>query len=390
MCRTSTLGARLDLITSGSSVKNKMESSRRIPKILTRRSCNMLRDRGRDRVPAGGLRPNAGREERVTGKKGNRAPSLHELIESYLDELLNHGIRPGTVRTYRYRLGWFGDWMREAGVDYSRLTRGNVEAWLTETREGGLSPKSLRDNRSAVKAFYTWLQEAGHANANPVASTRPVRVPRKLPQVLELHVILRLLEASRPGRERVVTELLYGSGVRRCELLALRLQDLRLEENEVVLEGKGGTERVQPITDLAVRAIKAWLPERAKLLESSGRTHLENVLVTRQGAMCGQTVVDLVKAIAARAAIDTNVYPHLFRHCFATHLLKAGLNLRQVQELLGHARISTTEIYSHVARPELKEAYLAAHPRAKQTQKKPAAAYRETGSLPAFRLLQDK
>lgn len=326
----------------------------------------------------------------MKGRKASRAPSIHQLIETYLDELLNHGLRSGTVKTYRYRLGWFADWCGQAHVDYSRLTRQNVETWLTNTREGGLAPKSLRDNRSAVSAFYTWLIEIGRAKKNPVASTRPVRVPKKLPEVLELHVVLRLLEAARPGRERVITELLYGSGVRRCELLALRLRDLRLVENDVALEGKGGTQRIQPITDLAVRAIRAWLPEREELLQGAGRGHLENLLVTRQGPMCGQTVVDIVKAVATRAGIDANVYPHLFRHCFATHLLKQGLNLRQVQELLGHARISTTEVYSHVARPELKEAYMAAHPRAQKPEKAPAAAFRETGTLPSFRLLHDK
>lgn len=320
----------------------------------------------------------------------SRRRSIHELAETYLDEIQNHGIRPGTVRTYRYRLGWFADWTKHAGVDFSRLTRDQVNRWLTETREGGLSLKSLRDNRSAVKAFYTWLVEAGHAKSNPVAATRPVRVPRKLPEVLEMHVVLRLLEASRAGRERVVTEMLYGSGVRRCELLALRLRDLRLEENDVLLEGKGGTERVQPITDLAVRAIRAWLPEREKLLERTGRQHIENLLVTRQGPMCGQTVVDLVKAVAVRAGIDANVYPHLFRHCFATHLLKSGLNLRQLQELLGHARIATTEIYTHVARPELKEAFMASHPRATGPEPETPAPLRETGSQGGFRLVRSK
>lgn len=325
----------------------------------------------------------------MLGKKASGGPSIHDLIEQYLDELLNHGIAEGTVRTYRNRLGWFSDWLRDSGTNFRTWKRDDVQRWLTDRREAGLSEKSRRDDRSAVRSFYRWLVERGIARKNPIDETRSIKVPKKLPRILEQHVVARLIAAAAEPRERVILELIYGSAIRRAGLLGITLEDLYLEDLDVVIRNKGGDDVRQPITAAAARAIQTWLPERAALLEKTGRPHLRQLLVTKRGAMCGQTVIDIVKEVAVRAGIDARVYPHLFRHCIATHLLDNGLNLRQVQELLVHSRLETTQVYTHIARKDLKHALQQAHPRQAGLNRPPTPARQVSGG-PSFRLLRDK
>jgi len=228
-------------------------------------------------------------------------------------------------------------------------------------RARGYSPKNIANNVGAVRCFFSWLaDEKGLLPRDPLARFRPIKVPRRLPQVLAVSDVLKLLAAARTPRERVVAELLYGSGIRKAELLGLDLADLDLGGLRALIRGKGGRERYQPLSPQAVAAIREWLPLRTVVL---GRRRLDALLVTREGRMGRQTVLNLVHQLADRAGLDRRVYPHLLRHCFATHLLEGGANLREVQELMGHANLSTTGIYTHVSRGAADAAFRRAHPR---------------------------
>lgn len=288
----------------------------------------------------------------------------------YFTELLNYGRNPSTVKTYRDRLSWFERWLVDRDLQLRHVTPAVMHEWMTDMRSGTAtgkvhSAKSIHENVSAVKRFFAWLEETGRIRRSPIAGLKSVKVPKKLPKVLPLSLVHQVLRGIASTRDQVVVELLYGSGLRNSELRAVRLEDVDLDSLAVLIRGKGGKERRQPITPEAAGAIRAWLPDRAALLLEEGAPDDGALVVGRFGRLrSAQSLRDILKAIAARAGISASVYPHLLRHCFATHFLeRGGVNLRQLQELLGHAKLATTEIYTHVAQGPLHEAFQRGHPR---------------------------
>lgn len=310
--------------------------------------------------------------------------SLQSESDRYLQELQSHGARDATIRTYRYHLKWFGDWLDEWEIPLHEITRAVCEDWLLTMNEARKDAKTRRDSRSVLRCFFQWMVDREDIPKNPFAGIRPIKVPRKLPGILPMPDVLRIMDAAQTPRERVIAELLYGSGIRRAEAIGLELDDLVLASSEVRIRGKGGTERIQPISPQAIQAIRDWLPERQRMIETmkDGRAYSDRatfgdtraLLVTREGPMCGQTLYDQVKKLAERAGVERSVYPHLLRHCFATHLLNNGADLRSVQELLGHSQLQTTQIYTHVAIEDKKRAYEAAHPRVREDRGLPPRA----------------
>ncbi len=329
---------------------------------------------------------------RVT-EQGTRSRITWADVERWLDELLAHGRQPHTEATYRYRLRSFWNWLSSLGLGVEDLTRATIEQYLSDARVQGQDAATRRENLGVVRRFLAWLEETGLIDRNPARGVRTVKVPRRLPRVLSPEEVERLIEAASDLRERVVLELLYGSGLRLSELLALEVGDIDLARAEAVIRGKGGHERLQPISAQAVEAIRAWLPERERLLGNPrheearqlaregmslgeiarrfsvsktvvwrwvrrpGRAPTDALIVGRQGPLRKSRVQDLVYQAASRAGLPKRVYPHLLRHSFATHLLERGADLRAVQELLGHASITTTQRYTHIARGRLREVY---------------------------------
>lgn len=281
--------------------------------------------------------------------------------EHYFTELLNHGRAESTVNTYRARLRYFSEWLTALEIPLAGVTQDTVEQWISDQRIRGLSQKTLRDNVGAARCFYEWLTKRGYFERDPLFGLAPIRTPKKLPRVLIVDEVLKIIEAAKTARDLVILELLYSTGCRRAEIVALKLADIDLAGGTARVRGKGDKERVVMLSAAAVLSIKAYLPERE--IACRGRS-IEELLVGRKGALKREMIRNVVKAIAARAGIDKRVYPHLFRHSFATHLLNGGADLRVVQELLGHGSISTTQIYTHVATDRLKEAFQRAHPRA--------------------------
>lgn len=284
--------------------------------------------------------------------------------EQWFTILANHGRQPGTIETYRHRMRWFADWLASTGIPAGAVTLGTVEQWISDQRARGLAAKTINSNVRVVRGWYRWLTEQEYLPRDPLLALKSIRLPRRVPRTLQVGDTLRVVQAARTPRERVVMELLYGSGLRLAELLGLRVGDVDLAGPQVLLRGKGGHERYQPISATSVTAIRDWLPERAAIA-ARFRAPTEALLVGRQGPMRKSMARNVVYRVAARSGVDRHVWPHLLRHCFATHLLDGGADLRVVQELMGHASIATTQIYTHVSMERLRATYLVAHPRAR-------------------------
>ena len=260
--------------------------------------------------------------------------------------------------------------------DWSALDSAHIRSFAAHSHAGGLSPRSIQRRLSAVRSFYEFLLREAPAQSlrggkrvrlNPALEVRAPKAPRRLPQTLDADQMARLLEIPPGGgltaRDRALMELLYSSGLRLAELVGLNLGDLDLRDRTVQVLGKGRKSRIVPVGRLALAALRAWLRERAALAPAAETA----LFVGRGGRRLGpRAIQQRVDYWAKRQGLGLHVHPHLFRHSFASHLLESGGELRGVQELLGHADISTTQIYTHLDFQHLARIYDAAHPRARR------------------------
>jgi integrase/recombinase XerC len=270
-----------------------------------------------------------------------------------------------TLDAYRRDLQALAEWSAAQGTgDPSALHTEQLRQFIAAEHRRGLSPKSLQRRLSACRSFYRWLLRHGRIGANPAAALRAPKAPRKLPQVLDVDEAVQLVELPTDAplglRDRAMLELFYSSGLRLSELCALRWRDLDLAEGLVTVLGKGGKQRSVPVGSHARAALEAW---RA---ESAGRAE-QPVFPGRGGAPIGARAVQIrLRRLAQRQGLFKRVHPHLLRHSFASHVLESSGDLRGVQELLGHADIATTQIYTHLDYQHLAKVYDGAHPRAKR------------------------
>jgi integrase/recombinase XerC len=251
--------------------------------------------------------------------------------------------------------------------DWSELDSQHVRMFAAQSHASGLAPRSVQRRLSAVRTFCSYLQREGLAKLNPAVDVRAPKAGRRLPQTLDADQMAQLL--APPGdsplehRDVAIMELLYSSGLRLAELVGLDLGALDLADRTVRVLGKGSKTRIVPVGSKAVTALRAWLTLRQGLAPPECKA----LFVGRNGRRLGARAIQLrVAAIARRRGLPMGVHPHLFRHSFATHLLESSRDLRGVQELLGHADISTTQIYTHLDFAHLARTYDEAHPRAKR------------------------
>jgi len=263
--------------------------------------------------------------------------------------------------------------------DWSALDTQHIRTFAAHSHAGGLSPRSVQRRLSAIRSFYEFLlreapieaarggRRAARVTVNPALEVRAPKAPRRLPHTLDADQMARLLEipagAGLIARDRALMELLYSSGLRLAELVGLDVIDLDLKDRTVQVLGKGRKARIVPVGRHALAALRAWLKERAALAAAAETA----LFVGRGGRRLGPRAIQArVKYWARRQGLGVHVHPHLFRHSFASHLLESGGELRGVQELLGHADISTTQIYTHLDFQHLARIYDAAHPRARR------------------------
>ncbi len=235
----------------------------------------------------------------------------------------------------------------------------------------GLAPTSVARALAAVRTFHTYLVHEAGAQVDPTAGISPPKAPRRLPKAISVNDVEALIEAAGSGapplglRDAALLELLYATGARVSEVVALDLDDLPDDEEALLLRGKGGKERIVPVGSMARTALAAYVVRARPDLSARGRANSALFLDARGGRLSRQGAYGILQRAAQRAHLAHAVSPHTLRHCFATHLLEGGADIRVVQELLGHSSVATTQIYTLVTPTRLAEQYAASHPRAR-------------------------
>ena len=296
--------------------------------------------------------------------------------QDWIDRFIKHleferRLSPLTCKNYRRDLHALESWCGEAAVNaWNDLDSEHFRSWSAACFRRGLSSKSIQRRLSAARTFYRYLLREKHVRNNPVLSVSAPKAGKRLPGNLDVDRMARLLDIPGTGplvdRDRAILELLYSSGLRLAELTGLNLGDVDLNDATVRVTGKGNKDRIVPVGRHARKAIRQWSRTRVQLANGDEKA----LFVSTRGSRLSQRAVQArVKHWGKRQGIDTRVYPHLFRHSFATHLLESSHDLRGVQELLGHANISTTQVYTHLDFQHLAQIYDQTHPRAKVKSK---------------------
>ena len=286
------------------------------------------------------------------------------MIEEFLAHLaVERRLSAHTLDAYRRDLAALTAWAQPQDLDLIALQTEQLRAFVTAEHRRGLSPKSLQRRLSACRSFYRWLLKHGHISASPAAVIRAPKAVRKLPQVLDADEAKALVEVPTDVplglRDRALLELFYSSGLRLSELCALRWHDLDLPDGLVTVLGKGSKQRSVPVGTHARTALAAWRDAQTPASDAP-------IFPGRNGPITPRAVQLRLRLLAQRQGLFKRVHPHLLRHSFASHVLESSGDLRGVQELLGHADIATTQIYTHLDFQHLAKVYDAAHPRAKR------------------------
>ena len=294
-------------------------------------------------------------------------------MNQYLDLFLNYllvekGLSKNSLDSYGRDMVRYLDFLEGRGcVDPSGVRSVDVADFLASLKERGLAPRSRARALSSVRMFHRFLLVEGYAEVNPTAIIEAPKTVAKLPQVLTGREVEALLAA--PGddstidiRDRAMLELLYATGLRVSELVGLGLRDVNVTAGYLMAFGKGGKERLVPMGESACAAVSRYLSDTRPAMDRDGANR--HLFLTRLGdGMTRQAFWNIIKKRALEAGVRKNISPHTLRHSFATHLLENGADLRSVQTMLGHADLSTTQIYTHVTRERLKRLHEQFHPR---------------------------
>lgn len=301
---------------------------------------------------------------------------MQDAEQVWLERFFNHliherNLSPHTVTAYRHDLERLVEFCDAGNISEWRALNGRqVRGFVSSGQRSGLGGRSLRRRLSAVRAFYNYLMREAALTNNPALGILAPKSGRRLPATLDVDQMARLLDIKMTEglacRDRALMELCYSSGLRLAELVGLNVRDIDLTDATVRITGKGNKVRVVPIGRYARSALQTWLKERIK----SAKEDEPALFVGRRGKRLTARAVQLrVREWSQRQGMDTPVHPHQLRHSFASHLLESSGDLRAVQELLGHADISTTQIYTHLDFQHLAKVYDKAHPRAKKQRK---------------------
>jgi integrase/recombinase XerC len=297
--------------------------------------------------------------------------TIRESIAKYLAELARRGASKHTLRNYGSDLEQFAGYFEAPGATapaFEQLDLALLREWLGGLYDQGLTVVTVRRKLAAVRAVFKFALQEGTIAKNPAARLRTPKVKQRLPEVMSAEKTNNLLDAVESGkvvelpdkeRDMAFLELLYGCGIRVSELVGIDLEDIDLHTGWLRVRGKGNKERQVPVGGRAVDAVQRYLAQR-----QAPSDELALFLNSRGARLGDRQVRRLVKLYAILAAGDSTVHPHSFRHAYATHLLSDGADLRAIQELLGHARLSTTQKYTHVSLKDLQLVYDRAHPKA--------------------------
>lgn len=291
------------------------------------------------------------------------------IVDDITAYLLSRGSdSKNTLAAYRRDLDGFADFLATTSIDsWEHVNPAMMRRFVAERHRNGAGGRSLSRALSAIRGLFKYLIQHGRITSNPAADLRAPKSPRRLPHALDVDQMGALLESQGDSvlllRDAAMWELLYSSGLRVSELTGLDLGELDLQGGEARVTGKGRKQRVVPIGSVANQAVRKWLQRRAEL----ARPETTAVFVSKRGCRVSvRTVQNRLRDWARRQGMGERVHPHMLRHSFASHLLESSGDLRAVQELLGHANISTTQVYTHLDFQHLSKIYDAAHPRARR------------------------
>ena len=300
-----------------------------------------------------------------------------ENERDWIDRFIRHleyerRLSPLTCKHYRRDLISLHDYCEQIDIErWPQLDGGTMRSFAARSYRKGLSPRSIQRQLSASRTFFRYLLREKHVKKNPVESVSAPQSGKRLPENLDADRMARLLDISGKGplvaRDRAMLELMYSCGLRLAELTDLNLGDVDSADRTARVTGKGNKDRILPVGRYALEALAAWLKERFTLAAADETALFVSKNGTRLRPRSVQARVDYW---AKKQGINTKVYPHLFRHSFATHLLESSHDLRGVQELLGHANISTTQVYTHLDFQHLAQIYDQTHPRARIKNKR--------------------
>ena len=296
---------------------------------------------------------------------------VEEQLERYMTHLrVQKDASPYTLRNYSHEITQFLDFLKGEGVgSWDDVDRQVLRRYLLWLRKEGYVEASMARKLSELRSFCRYLVQEGVLESNPIEVVSSPKVPKRLPRYLkmdEIEVLLNAPDVSTPQgqRDKAILELLYGAGIRLSELVNLNLNDLNLSMGQMLVWGKGGKERVALLGEPAIRALRMYINDGREELAAKKTT--DALFLNRFGGRLSRRSIGLIlDKYSKLAGLWKKVTPHLLRHTFATHMLEGGAGLRVVQELLGHAQPTTTEIYTHVTPSRLREVYMKSHPRAK-------------------------
>jgi len=313
--------------------------------------------------------------------------SIARAIELFLGSLRQRNASPNTVTAYRKDLSKFVAYAEQTSTtSLAAVDHIYIRGFLSELYAAGLSKTSVARALAALRSLYRWLGREGHAQQNPAALVATPRLPKKLPRVPTIEEMSGMFQqnpsAATPRdqsegklasevtgsfheRDLLILELLYGCGIRNSELVGIGLDDLRRSSELILIRGKGRKERLVPFGEGVTSALGKYLPVRQRVLATRRKTSSALLINQRGGRLTTRSVGRIVKALAVRSGLSPDVHPHTLRHAFGTHMLEEGADLRAIQELLGHERLSTTQRYTQLSVKHVMQVYDETHPRAK-------------------------
>lgn len=305
----------------------------------------------------------------MKAKSESNRTIIEQAVDQFLRTLRERNASPHTIKAYAGDLDNFADYA--GSRNWREIDHVTIRGFLSHLYEKGLSKTSVARSLAAVRSLYRWLAQEGLVEQNPAALVSTPKLPKKLPRVPTIEEMNTLLdtdlpqEASFPERDRLMFELLYGCGIRNSELIGINLDDIRLSAEAILIRGKGKKERYVPFGDSVKSALSTYLPARQRLLGERKKNTNALLINQRGGRLTTRSVGRIIKKIAIAKGLPPDVHPHTLRHAFGTHMLEEGADLRAIQEMLGHERLSTTQRYTQLSMKHVLQVYDQTHPRAK-------------------------
>ena len=295
--------------------------------------------------------------------------TVERAVSQFLQSLRQRNASSHTVKAYSGDLREFGAYAGSRG--WKQIDHVTIRGFLSHLYEKGLGKTSVARSLAAVRSLYRWLAQEVVVEQNPAALVSTPKLPKKLPRVPTIEEMNGVLDgdmpevAAFPERDRLMFELLYGCGIRNSELIGINLDDIRASSEAILIRGKGKKERYVPFGSSVTSALAAYLPARRQTLEGRKKNSSALLLNWRGSRLTTRSVGRIIKKIAVAKGLSPDVHPHTLRHAFGTHMLEEGADLRAIQEMLGHERLSTTQRYTQLSIKHVLQVYDQTHPRAK-------------------------